>query len=366
MDDRDITAPRADGSNTRRRPAEVVFDLNGGAEHTTFEADISSKGHGSVQAGGAVPPDMVPGPEARQEDSVDPGVFPTATLAMVDVGLPVGWAEAHPWLAAAVRAPEVGQQALWAEGTDGQPGEPSFIPVHELFVCGIIRRVARRVRILPSPVTSVTGTFREQDLVDALKAILADTSPTRPKVINMSLGGFAGDDDDVPERLHHAVCTLFDQGIAIIGAAGNLRATTKRFYPAAFEEVFAVGALTADAKPATFSNSGPWVDVWALGAGVVSAFPRMYPGLDKPPLTGWARWSGTSFAAPVFAALVADRAASKPQLSGVDAAHEVLAELPGIGIPGLTGKVLVPPAGFLVDLTADVALSRVNPGTGQA
>ena len=53
--------------------------------------------------------------------------------------------------------------------------------------------------------------------------------------------------------------------------------------------MLAVGSWSGGARDA-FSNCGTWVNSTAAGAGAVGRYP------SPPSPTGWARWSGTSFA----------------------------------------------------------------------
>ncbi len=72
-----------------------------------------------------------------------------------------------------------------------------------------------------------------------------------------------------------------------------------------------MAATHPDGRLAAFSNHGPWVDAAAVGVDVVSSYVRLRPARnDTAPGTetrsyGFARWSGTSFAAPRVAAEVA-------------------------------------------------------------
>ena len=61
----------------------------------------------------------------------------------------------------------------------------------------------------------------------------------------------------------------------------------------------AVGGLDVTGR-AAFSNFGPWVDACAPAVDVVSTFFTDFPGYN-----GWAAWSGTSFAAPKVAGVIA-------------------------------------------------------------
>ena len=71
-------------------------------------------------------------------------------------------------------------------------------------------------------------------------------------------------------------------------------------------------ALTADLRPSTFSSRGWWVDCSAVGEGILSTFVdrRAVAGLHAAnprhfPENAFARWSGTSFAAPQVAGAIA-------------------------------------------------------------
>src|SRR5205823_5863990 len=87
--------------------------------------------------------------------------------------------------------------------------------------------------------------------------------------------------------------------------------------------LLSVGALNPNGTVALFSDQAPWVRCWATGAALVSTFPMvrgsLSPAVDVPTKgwrhratldaddfsSGFAVWSGTSFAAPVVAASVA-------------------------------------------------------------
>jgi hypothetical protein len=67
-------------------------------------------------------------------------------------------------------------------------------------------------------------------------------------------------------------------------------------WPAALPGVVAVGAMDRDGIRLPFSPDAPWVSCQAVGFEVRGA----YPG-------GWAKWTGTSFAAARVTGMVAAR-----------------------------------------------------------
>jgi len=80
--------------------------------------------------------------------------------------------------------------------------------------------------------------------------------------------------------------------------------------------VVGVGAI-GPGGPAPFSNYGPWVRACAPGVDLVSTFFQVFEGdetaagpqePDPDDFHDWARWSGTSFSAPVVAGALAHHA----------------------------------------------------------
>lgn len=107
------------------------------------------------------------------------------------------------------------------------------------------------------------------------------------KVINMSLGNYASAD-----FLHEAIKYAYERDVVIIAASGNDN-TNRPGYPAAYPEVFAVGATTSAKQRAVFSNYGDYIDVAAPGDSIAST----YIGGQ------YAALSGTSMATPHVSAL---------------------------------------------------------------
>lgn len=126
---------------------------------------------------------------------------------------------------------------------------------------------------------------------------------------------------------------IVENGGLVVAAAGNdnTQAQTPRpptRYPAAFDSVVGVGALNESHDPTVYSNepdipieSGVWTfggkeepKGWAHEKfGVLGMYigkypdPNLAPDTDNvlPNDTGWARWAGTSFAAPVVTGCLA-------------------------------------------------------------
>jgi subtilisin family serine protease len=134
--------------------------------------------------------------------------------------------------------------------------------------------------------------------------------------IVMSLGAYTLDDE--PPPLAAAIKDLVDPAKTLVVAAAGNASSCRPYWPAALPAVVAVGALDSAGR-AWFSNFGGWVDACAPGVDVRSTFY----GTDGDPLKdpvgdpndglynefkGWAMWSGTSFAAPKVAAVIAAEA----------------------------------------------------------
>lgn len=218
---------------------------------------------------------------------------------------------------------------------------------HGTFIAGIVRQVAPDATLLAVRVTHSDGVVWEGDILLALWRIAAqvalaqqDNDPSLlVDVVSLSLGYF----DEAPtaggytSHIAHVIGKLIRHGVLVVAAAGN-DSTTRRFYPAALATapqpagggpaVVSVGALNPNGSKAMFSNDGSWVHYWATGAAVVSTYPidvqgssgpdSTLPSANQPDLPprrdaldpddfscGFAVWDGSSFAAPLAAATLA-------------------------------------------------------------
>jgi hypothetical protein len=238
------------------------------------------------------------------------GSVPTAKMLVLDTGL---WAE-------------VGNARTWmtkVSGTWEDPYSPGSLNVdlfdcHGMFVAGIAAGTIQDGSVAVVDVFDNAGAVSDVDLGAAINGALA-AAPAGTRVVNFS-GGIYAPPEAVPQTLK-AVVDHSD--VLFVAAAGNLpdSGVSGPFYPAAFgadpahPNVVGVGALAAGSNvPATFSNTDACsAQVWARGADVVNAFaPTVTVQLPdnttvaiKGNTARTAKWSGTSFAAPLVAGMMA-------------------------------------------------------------
>lgn len=236
--------------------------------------------------------------------------------------------------------------AYWLAGVTGDPenafdssGRIRTYAGHGTFIAGVMRSIARNVEIVVKSYLTDVGAMWEFDLAQALDEVL----DLAPDIISLSAGTRTrynlpalGLDVFVQTRLNRV------NGLALVAAAGN-ESTRDYFWPAAFPEVVAVGALAANGRDrASFSNFGGWVDVFAPGENLVNAFlTGTYECTEAPHIgdlrefTGMAQWSGTSFSTPLVAGLIAGRMSvtgeTAKQASDALLAFALTQSEPGVG-----------------------------------
>jgi subtilisin family serine protease len=212
---------------------------------------------------------------------------------------------------------------------------------HGTFVAGVVVRHAPGARVI------VKGVFNGDGIVDDWTAAnaLADLADAKDPVniVNMSIGAYARRDRGMlacDRAIGYAKFRRPD--IVLVAAAGNER-RDRPCFPGADKRVIGVAAVEEVSEDcwrrARFSNYGWWVDACAPGVDLHSTFldytgpvvPYHELDLDEEfdvdalldecgavspdacalkPLSfgGTARWSGSSFSAPLVAAAIARRA----------------------------------------------------------
>lgn len=299
-----------------------------------------------------------------------------------------------PKTGAATRLPIVG---YWDRPAIGEPllGELSTHTGHGTFIAGLVRQLAPAAQVYALRVMHPDGFAHEADVLVALAWIsaLVEKKVQPIDVISLSLGYFhEGDaEQNVTDLLKPQLQALAARGVTIVAAAGNF-STSRPFYPAALAvppgpataaPLISVGALNPNGTRARFSNEAPWVTCFASGVAMVSTFPAVRGELspiargtrreafDPDDFTsGFAAWSGTSFAAPTVAASLAARFIGLPadEPAGAEAARRAFKDLhPHSRATGgePSGTTAAEPSGTTAPEPVDAASAGAAPGTPQ-
>ena len=182
---------------------------------------------------------------------------------------------------------------------------------HGTFIAGVARCLAPASRVFVEGFAvggAGGGGILESDIVPQLIQAMRH----KPQVINLSAGCRTRDDRELLSFELFWRLFLEGENCVLVAAAGN-DSTAAPFWPAAFDWAVGVGSLDRDGRVSSFSNHGVSADVYAVGRNLVNAFPDGTYVCHETPDTGdvrvfssgMARWSGTSFAAPVVAGMIA-------------------------------------------------------------
>jgi subtilisin family serine protease len=374
-----------------------VASLAGGEDRKRIGLDHVLQGH-RVRPGVGNPGDREPsfhvGPVPRR--SLGPGAAPWVTdggvqrpvVALVDTGI-----GAHPWFDnshVVIRDAEIDGQPIGTftedEPSTGHEPPTELAPYvgHGTFIAGVVHQVCPDAAILPVRVMYTDGEVREWDLVRSLERLLEyhlrgvsgipGHTPVDVVVLALGFQPEDFDEDDYEGVLRGVLRDLRRAGVLVVASAGN-DGREQPVYPAAwapyvrrvddraeplnprdlrpdYTPLLVVTASNPNGTLAGFANDGPWVTSVRPGTNVHSTMPVTADGALLPQTlgeggresvdpddftSGFATWSGTSFASPVLAGelakyLLSSRIAESPG-DRVAAAWEAAHQATGLPIP---------------------------------
>jgi hypothetical protein len=277
------------------------------------------------------PPRWGEQPRLRPKTTLEQGVG--TTVAVLDSG-----ASEHPWLLGSFTEDPLPDAAreLWDLSSGVLPRQVG----HGTFVCGVVLQYAPAAKLLSRRVIDMYGDAHDDDLARVIRELI----PMDPDVVNLSLGPTPVDEKgETDEGVAKTMAALADLqrecGTVVVSAAGDIgeELPGEQLAPTGPLSLI-VGALDLSGQPAWFSGAKP-VTIWAPGVDVLSSFVHYagpvslaHPGehehaenhaddaddhaddhADVPepseqpvaPFVGWARWNGTSFAAPAVSGAIA-------------------------------------------------------------
>ncbi|MEV7925036.1 S8 family serine peptidase [Kitasatospora sp. NPDC088779] len=220
-----------------------------------------------------------------------------------------------------------------------------------------IMGLAPKAKILPVRVSwDSTDAVAQAGLVRAIRFAVDHGA----KVVNMSIGGYAGADQETRAAVKYAV----DHDVVMVAATGNSgNQATHVEYPAAFPGVVAVGAVDRQGRLWEKSSYGPETTLVAPGAEIYRASAKTS--------AGYGVGNGTSDATAYVSATAALIRAKYPELSAGQVINRMIrtATPPqdGSAVPGSRYGfgVLAPAKALEADPGVD-GESRENPLVGRA
>jgi Subtilase family len=271
------------------------------------------------------------------EDGAGTGVL----IYIDDTGLLKDADQDHPWLAG-VEPGDIDPLPPLSGGIQDIP----LYTGHGTFVAGVARCMAPAAEVIVTNVLDVAGSQLESNWIPRLEAALG----RGVDIFHLSVAAHSRHDLPLITFRHWLQHLHEFSGAVCVVAAGN-DGDRRPTWPGACQGVVTVGALGKDWRGrATFSNFGPWVDVYAPGRDLINAYAsgrytcQWYPYAGKQrDFYGMAKWSGTSFSTPIVTGLIAARM-SRTGENGRQATAALLAEAQDQAVPGV-GPVLLPCCG---------------------
>ncbi len=294
--------------------AAIDAELGSGAAFPDHVVHLTSGGKGSAC------PATEPHPPGRRTPWPTRDVHhccdgSTALVALVDAGFDPLTAEQTEWL-----------HGVCGDAETYDPDNIGPYTGHGTFAAGVVRQMAPGCAAYVHGFLAHGGAAFESELI---VNGFAKALRSAPDIVSISAGTYTRDDNGML-GFRVAWEQFGTKGTVVVAAAGN-DSDRKPFFPAADWYAVGVGALDVHGARASYTNFGSWVDCYAVGSQHVNAFPRGTYHYEQAPRRGQrarlpdglAKWSGTSFATPLVAGVIAGRMTWSGE-SGRDAADAVL------------------------------------------